>query len=108
MDTVKFDIALSRYRPNHQGSVPSISGSPSPNDPSSPTGPKPAITVDGQNANERQVPSPSSTSCLERAVLCNPAEQREMLPTSNLGDKESVSLSERFHNWMEMDLEHGL
>jgi len=97
MDTVKFDIALSRHPPRR-----TLTPTPAPVAATVPTLSKPAPrqpevplhydTVSG----ELKVPTPMS-SVLDSSGI---SEQKDI--------KKEATLSEKFHDWMETDMEHGL
>jgi hypothetical protein len=88
MDTVKFEIALSRYPPK---------GSRTPSPATAATVP----TLPKEERPKEHIPSPLQ----DRKV---PAVEETPSPVQLAPQEDKQSLGDRFHDWMEMDLEHGL
>ncbi|PJF18050.1 hypothetical protein PSACC_02127 [Paramicrosporidium saccamoebae] len=86
MDTVKFEIALARYPPRS-------SATPSP----APSATVPSLTKEspGTPTLQEDVKVPATTKNIS-------GNGRAVVPEGK------QSLGDRFHDWMEMDLEHGL
>jgi hypothetical protein len=89
MDTVRFDIALGRNPPRPR-SAPS---------------PTPSATVPS-------LPQNSTPQAKPNEHLSVPISTRIDSPVNYeaplLKESPKQTLSDRFHDWMEMDLEHGL
>lgn len=104
MDTVKFDIALSRYPPRKSPTPLSASAT------------VPSVVDDGTAASHAEASSPKGDSVLLTVPAASsgiaspvhfgpPADQKQSTdPKSGI----KSTLADRFHDWMEMDLEHGL
>ena len=104
MDTVKFDIALSRYPPRKSPTPLSASAT------------VPSVTGHAAATSCVQASSPKSDSILLKVPAASsgiaspvhfgpPADQK---PPADQTSEMKLSLADRFHDWMEMDLEHGL
>lgn len=104
MDTVKFDIALARYPPRKSPTPISASAT------------VPSTTSDVIDASHAELPPSKSNSSLLKVpaagsgiaspIHFGPPTDQKPPPEQALGVK--LSLADRFHDWMEMDLEHGL
>lgn len=90
MDTVKFDIALSRHPPRCSP-TPVAATVPSLSSPETPLHYYGDIT-----SGEPKAQTPTSS------LLDSPG-----IPDQKSTKKEAT-LGEKFHDWMEMDMEHGL
>jgi hypothetical protein len=98
MDTVRFDIALARHPPRRSPScppspapeVPSLSSDEGRDDRERDTGHAEALDVDLAGPNKGGMESPTHFA------------------PSLIPENKDQSLGEKFHEWMETDLEHGL
>lgn len=104
MDTVKFDIALARYPPRKSPTPLSASAT------------VPSVTGDVADASRVEAPSPKSNSSLLKVPaagsgIASPIHfgpPTDPKPPTDQASGVKLSLADRFHDWMEMDLEHGL
>lgn len=131
MDIVKFDIVLSRHPPRRSPTpLPSSAPATTQISTSSATVPNLGEVSDSQAANGNKngatSPSPSERSSVGDlkvpAVVSSgiispvhfgpssitPTPTTLKLPTTGTISQPSSHLGDRFHDWMEMDLEHGL
>lgn len=102
MDTVKFEIALSRNHPNK------VRNTPSPTASSSTSAIVPHLPSDSETTGTA-TPVPETptklNNSLSRDMVAGPLFSSNKIESPKMEKKD---LGDRFHDWMEMDLEHGL
>lgn len=112
MDTVKFEIALARNPPRSSSTPPSSGAALVPNVAPGESPAKRCVLGRAGIIEDLRVPtaptSPLSSSSPSLPLEGSRAPASTALPSSLSSAGKKESLGERFHHWMETDLEHGL